>query len=1342
MAKCDIYPHIRNQEGEWVESRLFRDLLDKGLSRAQAANVYRHVHSESYLKSNGDWISNPDAFTGQLDSNSEPTIDTVLNGLPEIPEDVPKVQYGAIDPSTQSKLSYMADRMEGVSVITSSEVEGVADVGADQDGNPQIRINPENIQSDTVFHEYGHIFIDALGYSNHLVQRGIEQVKGTNLWKRVQMVYPDLSGQDLEKEALATALGSRADEIFSSESDKSSWRKWLEALGRRFRQLLGIDQDVITSLSRDLLQGRVDPLTATFENLVEYEQRDFSGLQSERTEIFKESMRVIQRFIDQFSSITEEQRSDRVDRLLEELRNKKEVFASKNEKINQEDIPSHIAKKEMVESIMAFSNFAMRHIETISEDFEQRKQAALSSLNSGLEEETDVEPLSMGELDRIFKSAQGYGIVEDIIDLIERDSEMQEFITSSGVNLEEMLSDLREVDGRIRRIKRRYKDISQRFLTERLLPFEREVEAKYRNQFQEEYDELESPDQTRAQYVSRQMEANRSQINAERRDSIREQLSFMEEDISTFQRWMYGVQHVDDGLLRIVKSMIDRVNKQIRNDFLELEEEMRQAYEELYEYKGRPSNPIEVYDDILETDENGNYTGFLISRYTSDYIEDFEQVWEEYHEIKEEQGKAAAVQHLEENAPYDTVTGEGNYIRIPHDEYLNPEWRAIQQMDDDNPIKKFYDLATEKIDRFDRNRPSYKRLGMDTDSGKIYELPHMRKSTVERFTDGNFSIDQLKDMWRDATEIVEDDEIFGSKETRIGVDGKKRDQVPIFFSPQYDGRGVDRERKISMNNQSLDVTNLLLSNGHTSLNYEYKSKLLPTIDALEYHMSERDVQERGGFGKALMHTFNMGGQQIEDKSTLDPQATNSYELWRGMIEGDIFGEFQKRGRFTQLMNTLMSAVGINFLGFNVIAGTANFIKGNIEFTLEALGGNTFSMDQWRTAHAKYMRDVKNLSVIRDVGINQRTSKTNQLSERFNALNDFRGSDFNFSENNAFKRLMNQSTIYFIHNAGEHMVQHLTMYGVLDSVNVTNEDGEYLNEDFEVVSSKDEAMTLEEAFSVGEEGAQLDERLTHVEFDGRIREYNDDLEFDIERKIWDINEHLHGAYSHQNRADAQRYVIGRMAFMMRKWMLPNMRQRVGKSYSNLWDALTDGDTALEFNEQKGEWEEGYYVTTARFIGNVARDLKNFNLKFWRHFDDMTKKEIRNMQRALGEVGFLSAAWAFANIFQGLAEAEDDDQVIQNMYFQGAYQANRIMSELQFFYNPNEALRLVQDPLATTAFVNDIGQLIAQITTAPFERYERGRRAGELKVWKDLVEVLPVIRQYENIKNIDETITFFN
>lgn len=126
-------------------------------------------------------------------------------------------------------------------------------------GKPVIKLR--RAFKDTVFHEFGHLYIDLLGEDHTLVKKGITELKDTKLYNEVKKRYPGLSKEELDNEVLATAIGIQGGMIYDSKTKADWWDRFvgmlLDAVGRIFPSL---KRNTARELANQMLSGRLEEL--------------------------------------------------------------------------------------------------------------------------------------------------------------------------------------------------------------------------------------------------------------------------------------------------------------------------------------------------------------------------------------------------------------------------------------------------------------------------------------------------------------------------------------------------------------------------------------------------------------------------------------------------------------------------------------------------------------------------------------------------------------------------------------------------------------------------------------------------------------------------------------------------------------------------------------------------------------------------------------------------------------------------------------------------------------------------------------------------------------------------
>ena len=143
------------------------------------------------------------------------------------------------------------------------------------------------------------------------------------------------------------------------------------------------------------------------------------------------------------------------------------------------------------------------------------------------------------------------------------------------------------------------------------------------------------------------------------------------------------------------------------------------------------------------------------------------------------------------------------------------------------------------------------------------------------------------------------------------------------------------------------------------------------------------------------------------------------------------------------------------------------------------------------------------------------------------------------------------------------------------------------------------------------------------------------------------------------------------------------------------------------------------------------------KDWEQLEDFQKA---NLRRAVAEIGFFITTFIAIAVF---TKGDDDDEdEYENVRL--AYLAVRLQTEMAFYLNPLDTLKILKSPSASITMVEHLIRMIDQLITDPTEVYVRGRREGQLKLRKDIEDLLPYIKQFDRMteEGIKEQLVWFN
>jgi len=161
-----------------------------------------------------------------------------------------------------------------VKVTFDTELDALGEAAkiTDPDFDAEIKLNPDRMQNDTGFHEFGHLYIDLLGYNHPLVQAAIKQLRGTELYAKVESKYSEsLQGnvEKLDKEVLATAIGLNGAKI--DGKNPSKFQILLNKLFRAVGKIFGIEPNVAAQLAEDMFAGNMR--TKEFSGQLSFEKQ-------------------------------------------------------------------------------------------------------------------------------------------------------------------------------------------------------------------------------------------------------------------------------------------------------------------------------------------------------------------------------------------------------------------------------------------------------------------------------------------------------------------------------------------------------------------------------------------------------------------------------------------------------------------------------------------------------------------------------------------------------------------------------------------------------------------------------------------------------------------------------------------------------------------------------------------------------------------------------------------------------------------------------------------------------------------------------------------------------------
>lgn len=735
--------------------------------------------------------------------------------------------------------------------------------------------------------------------------------------------------------------------------------------------------------------------------------------------------------------------------------------------------------------------------------------------------------------------------------------------------------------------------------------------------------------------------------------SIEELITSTTQDITIFDRWLDSMAHSSDAMLKIFDDIYKDSKENSRLKTLYLSKKIMALGLEL-EKAG-----VKDTKWMIERDSNGNSSGRYIQEINyAKYKEAYESFLEK---LKDKYGanpkgenaflyKKEKREWLQNNREY--VDGVS---RPKLSKYKNEEFANL------SPAKrKYYEGFLDAKAKLDALLP-------DGSIG-LYDIIKIRKDALERAKSASSVSEGAKQFWenlKDQLVIRGDDIDFGNRSTLIDFEGRQVQTLPIYYTKLRPGE--------SYNDISTDTTSTLIAYASMAYDYSEMNKIIHALELGRDLMREREVEQTQG-KKTLKEKISRYGISTENTLTKKGNATSfmnrlddffTMQIYQGFIkdEGNI-GKVSvaKAANTVNHLSVLTSLVG------NILNDISNISNSSVQILIEAAGGEFFSVKDLKNADAIYYQNV--LTVLSELNKRSKTNKLSLWVEKFDVLRNFeyKVKDVEFDKKSWFSRAFKTSTLQAVGNAGEHWSRTRVSLALAKAYKMKSPTGKTVSlwDAMEVVYLDPNDKEL---------GATLEVKKGYTKLDGS--EFNTEDIKKFTRKISGLNLFLFGPKSKADKEAIQRVALGRLASLYRRWIRPLVNRRF---------------RGLNYNYDLEAYTEGYYITTFRFLGNLASDIKQLKFDIGSRWDELTKLDKANIRRCLTELIIFLALLIFTKIY----EWPDDDDDPSWFTQMAEYQTRRLYTEIGALVPStsmlNEGYRLLKSPAAGVRTLQSVSDLL--------------------------------------------------
>lgn len=809
--------------------------------------------------------------------------------------------------------------------------------------------------------------------------------------------------------------------------------------------------------------------------------------------------------------------------------------------------------------------------------------------------------------------------------------------------------------------------------------------------------------------------------------SLEMMMRMSEKDIGGWDRVISSLADASDPLL----SLIDRVFKENEASKDKL---LQKA---IFEIKARHKILTDAgFSDTFmdERGEDGKPTGRIIS--DIDYIK-FNKVRLAVKTRFEEQGLTPQDIHAR-MSEWDRLNMED--YTPDHTDELRKERRPKQFDLNGKPLfykdvlsklapaqRAYYDAMLEAKDAFDMMLPKgYTHL-----HNSIHVRSEFTEAMLQHGTDPKtlkkVLVAQVKDRFMDAEHDTEYGQYLGEdgklyepvdrkthKKITTDFSGKEVKSVPVYFTSKL--RDSDR--------LSVDFTGKLVAYAAMAINYKEMSNAVDIMELFRDHFYRREIKKKSGT-RQLIDSIKVGKEISEKEQTIKGAETNAVQRLDNYLDANMYGMHKhyegtiKMGQTelnkAKLLDELRNYTTHVGLGLNIFSGIGNIAMGKLQMFLESFGGEHYNIKDTIASEALYWKMLP--SAIAEANSITKSNLLDLLNEEFNALDDYSG---RASRDKFYKspvaRMAGKFSVMSHMEGGEHYIRTKNMLNHLNAYKVKDAQGNTipLHKAYDVIDQ------FIDGTKVGAK-LQLKEGITKVDGTPLTQKDLTQLRLHVMR----ASKYITVNTNPMDRSAIQRYAMGRLLMQFRGWIPAHFNRRFAKGF---YDANLQQEI------------EGFYRTAGNFGLEMIKSFRKFDFNVKTNWKNLNNHERANLRKAGMEFTIFAALSGLVSLFGSVKDKES--AWIEKMIL---YQAHRLRLQtgvsmplnINFYEN---IIQMMQSPVAAMSMGDNLLKGLAFWNI--FQTIENGRFKGDNKYLRDIVNSLPYLPAVQKAIDLHNDSYMFN
>lgn len=734
---------------------------------------------------------------------------------------------------------------------------------------------------------------------------------------------------------------------------------------------------------------------------------------------------------------------------------------------------------------------------------------------------------------------------------------------------------------------------------------------------------------------------------------------------------------------------------------------------------------------------------------------------------------------LDENTRLVKITKKSvPFTKIGEERVYNKNWHrylVAKPKGFDNP--KFAEVATDPLYKFvvDKYLEALAMMPHETalNVGNYYKF--LREINLMT-TSSEFSLRSLmsgiKDLAKDPFTISVtladlDGEIV---EKVVNPDGTFSEKViPILRTKDELGRDIPTVNPKTLedikNIQNVkDPIEILRSFYHSAVTYQHAVHSLPTLELLLHQIESLPAESRNPFGAIIKNALGKPDQvergltevaaqtrfaivsKISGRNKFDETlgtfvAESQKEKLKEMTAKRLAGEPMPTIEVFSTVKTVDSVVDytrMTLIGLKPLTAASNLVIALINNYIYGARNKEFNekhLDQafrmlWGNIFQFYRAGKLTGSKLKEA------EKISNLAERFG----IKTSLYENADPNVYRRAKSKlvTFLYALQEGGEFLAANQIMLAMMLNTKVKDSKGKETN----LFEAFDDNGNIKPEFDNLEEWKSV-EVLKDGENVSKLNEFISSLN--------NIRHRTQGDYSNPIKAKSK--VLGRILFMFRTWLPQAIRERFGEQndmldFKGRYRTYAD---ILKLKKTKGGWKGNLEFFGRTLVTTLAKMTNILPLGKYRfskiadkagvNFDDYLKSigaselDVENMRANIKELDFLLTSMIVALALRSLKNGDDDDDKYTVNFLINL--TSRTQQDLSFFMWPPSAMSIIKDPIPLWKTIQETGDVLSAglnlLDSSKDPRFQRGINEGELKIWKELKDLLPVFSAIESTQS---------